>query len=80
MAEGEREAAAVAAKAAADTGEEESKKDSPVAEGSEGPAMLRLELGDNGVSVAARRRVLLLLLEIAGDAAPNAARIAVAEF
>ena len=69
----------MAAKAAADTGEEESEKDSPVAEGSEGPAMLRLELGDNGVSVAARRRVLLLL-EIAGDAAPNAARIAVAEF
>ncbi len=70
---------AAGAKAAADTGEDDA-EDSPVAEGSEGPAMLRIELGDNGVSVEARRRVLLLLLDIAGDAAPNAARIAVAEF
>ena len=69
---------AAAANAAADTGEDDA--EDSVAEGSGGPAMLRIELGDNGVSVEARRRVLLLLLDIAGDAAPNAARIAVAEF
>ena len=79
LAEGEREAAAAAAKAAAAAGEENA-EDLPVVEEPERPAMLRLELGDNGVGVVARRRVLLLLLEAAGEAAPNASRVAVAEF
>ena len=52
-------------------------------EDEEGPGeavMLRLGLGGNGVSSEARQRVGMLLLELAGDAAPSAARIAVAEF
>lgn len=52
-------------------------------EDEEGPGeavMLRLGLGGNGVSSEVRQRVGMLLLELAGDAAPSAARIAVAEF